>query len=452
LGAQRRKLDASSAWQTVLGELEVGLSKANFTTWFKNTKLLSISEDGVVIGVPNIFTKEWLENKYNKQISEALHKVIPNVKSISYRVGTTKPEETKIDEQEIQLEEIESEKPVGNGNFISKYTFETFVVGDTTKLAFAAAQAVAKNPGEVYNPLFIYGGVGLGKTHLMQAIGNEITEKDPKKKIEYISSEKFTSDFIASLNKQTNSFKDKYRGVDVLLVDDMQFLAGKEQTQVEFFHTFNVLHQAGKQIVIASDRPPKSIPTLEERLRSRFEWGLIVDIQAPDLETRIAILDKKSKSKGFQIPLEALDYIAKQIPNNVRELEGALNRICAYCELNNMEPSLKNVSNILGGLLAGTKRRSLSPKTVVEKTADFFDIGTDEITGSKRDKEIVLPRQVAMYLMREELHLSYPKIAREIGKKDHTTIMHGVEKIEKEIDANERLRQEINLIKERLYM
>jgi chromosomal replication initiator protein len=286
----------------------------------------------------------------------------------------------------------------------------------------------------------------------MQAIGNEITEKDPKKKIEYISSEKFTSDFIASLNKQTNSFKDKYRGVDVLLVDDMQFLAGKEQTQVEFFHTFNVLHQAGKQIVIASDRPPKSIPTLEERLRSRFEWGLIVDIQAPDLETRIAILDKKSKSKGFQIPLEALDYIAKQIPNNVRELEGALNRICAYCELNNMEPSLKNVSNILGGLLAGTKRRSLNPKTVVEKTADFFDIGTDEITGSKRDKEIVLPRQVAMYLMREELHLSYPKIAREIGKKDHTTIMHGVEKIEKEIDANERLRQEINLIKERLYM
>lgn len=448
-------MDTSSAWQTVLGELEVGLSKANFTTWFKNTKLLGITDGDIVIGVPNIFTKEWLENKYHKQISEALHKVIPEIKSISYQVGTVAPKEEIIKEEDSGLiieGEVCSEDVPVDGRFILKYTFDTFVVGDTTKLAFAAAQAVAKNPGEVYNPLFIYGGVGLGKTHLMQAIGNEITKKDPKKKIEYISSEKFTSEFIASLNKQSNNFKDKYRGVDILLVDDMQFLAGKEQTQVEFFHTFNALHQAGKQIVIASDRPPKSIPTLEERLRSRFEWGLIVDIQAPDLETRIAILDKKSKAKGFHIPLEALDYIAKQIPNNVRELEGALNRICAYCELNNMEPSLKNVSNILGGLLAGTKRRTLNPKTVVEKTADFFDIGADEITGSKRDKEIVLPRQVAMYLMREELHLSYPKIAKEIGRKDHTTIMHGVEKIEKEMDMNERLRQEINLIKERLYM
>ncbi|MFA5193657.1 MAG: chromosomal replication initiator protein DnaA [Verrucomicrobiia bacterium] len=448
-------MDTSSAWQTVLGELEVSLSKANFTTWFKNTKLISVNGGHVVIGVPNIFTKEWLENKYNKQIAEALRKALPQVDSIVYQVGGSTPPPEDIPEEVEALvtnQEVAETAPEEAGNLNPKYVFENFVVGDSSKLAYAAAQSVAKNPGTTYNPLFIYGGVGLGKTHLMQAIGHEILKKDPKKKIEYISSEKFTTDFIASLNKQNSGFKDKYRGVDVLMVDDMQFLAGKEQTQVEFFHTFNTLHQSGKQIIIASDRPPRAIPTLEERLRSRFEWGLLVDIQTPDLETRIAILDQKSKIKGYHIPLEALDYIAKQIPNNVRELEGALNRICAYCELNNTQPDLDGVTNILGGLLAGTKRRTLNSKQIIEKTADFFDVDFDEIVGSKRDKEIVLPRQVSMYLIREELHLSYPKIAKEIGRKDHTTIMHGVEKIVHEIDSNERLRQEINLIKERLYM
>jgi chromosomal replication initiator protein len=440
----------------VLGELEVSLSKANFTTWFKNTKLLAVNGGDVIIGVPNIFTKEWLENKYNKQISEALRKALPQVDTIVYQVGSLPSlavEETQNEiETLVATEEANYTTSEEIGSLNPKYVFESFVVGDSSKLAYAAAQSVAKNPGSIYNPLFIYGGVGLGKTHLMQAIGHHILKQDPKKKIEYISSEKFTTDFIASLNKMSSGFKDKYRGVDVLMVDDMQFLAGKEQTQVEFFHTFNTLHQSGKQIIIASDRPPKAIPTLEERLRSRFEWGLLVDIQAPDLETRIAILDQKSKAKGFHIPLEALDYIAKQIPNNVRELEGALNRICAYCELNNTRPDLGTVTNILGGLLAGSKRRTLNAKQIIEKTADFYDIDFDEIVGSKRDKEIVMPRQISMYLIREELHLSYPKIAREIGRKDHTTIMHGVEKIEHEIDSNERLRQEIGLIKERFYM
>jgi chromosomal replication initiator protein len=448
-------LDTSSAWQTVLGELEVSLSKANFTTWFKNTKLLSANGGQVVIGVPNIFTKEWLENKYHKQIAEALRKALPQVDNIIYQVGTNTPMPEELEpaiESFAAGQEALETAPEQHGSLNPKYIFETFVVGDSSKLAYAAAQSVAKNPGSVYNPLFIYGGVGLGKTHLMQAIGHYILKESPKKKIEYVSSEKFTTDFISSLNKQASGFKDKYRGVDVLIVDDMQFLAGKEQTQVEFFHTFNALHQSGKQIIIASDRPPKAIPTLEERLRSRFEWGLLVDIQTPDLETRIAILDQKAKAKGFHIPLEALDYVAKQIPNNIRELEGALNRICAYCELNNTQPNLDSVTNILGGLLAGSKRRTLNSKQVIEKVADFFDVDYDEIVGSKRDKEIVLPRQVAMYLIREELHLSYPKIAKEIGRKDHTTIMHGVEKIEHEIDSNERLRQEINLIKERFYM
>lgn len=448
-------VDTSSVWQTVLGELEVSLSRANFTTWFKNTHLLGYDGGEVVISVPNIFTKEWLENKYHRQISDALRKILPEVTSITYQVGSksaVKKEDLEPVETITVDTKTEETLPETAGKLNPKYTFDSFVVGDTSKLAFAAAQSVAKNPGEIYNPLFIYGGVGLGKTHLMQAIGHEIIKKDPQKKIEYVSSEKFTSDFIASLNKQSSNFKEKYRNVDVLMIDDLQFLAGKEQTQVEFFHTFNALHQARKQIILASDRPPKSIPTLEERLRSRFEWGLIVDIQPPDLETRIAILQRKSQARGINIPLEALDYIARQIQHNIRELEGALNRVCAYCELNNSTPDLSTITNILGGLLAGSKRRGLNPKQILEKTADFYDIGVDEITGKKRDKEIVLPRQVAMYLMREELHLSYPKIATEIGKKDHTTVMHGVEKMEKEIDANEQLRQEISLIRERLFM
>lgn len=450
-------MDISSAWESVLGELEVSLSKANFTTWFKNTQLLMIDKEEAIVGVPNIFTKEWLENKYHKLILESLVKVAPEVKKITYQVGTTVslPKKEKAEES-ISSEETEKElssEPQTVSGLSSRYLFSNFVVGDGSKLAYAAAQSVAKKPGSVYNPLFIYGGVGLGKTHLLQAIGNEVLKNSPKKRVEYVSSEKFTSDFIASLNNNfSRNFKDKYRGVDVLLIDDMQFLAGKEQTQVEFFHTFNTLHQAGKQIVIASDSHPKAIPTLEERLRSRFEWGLIVDIQPPDLETRMAILDQKAKAKGFHIPLEALDYIAKQISSNIRELEGALNRICAYCEFNDTKPTLQVVSSVLAGLITRNKRSSLNPKQIIEKVADFYDINPEDILGKKRDKEIVTPRQIAMYLIREELHLSYPKIARAINKKDHTTIMHGVEKIEKEIDINEQLRQEINLIKERLYM
>jgi chromosomal replication initiator protein len=452
-------VDTSSLWQAALGELEVGLSRANFTTWFKNTSLVSVDDGEAVISVPNIFTKEWLENKYHKQIAEALRKNLPDLKNISYRVGASKKAETvtpTADELAAQENIAGNPEPLPEalGNLNPKYTFDTFVPGDSSKLAFAAAQSVGKNPGVAYNPLFIYGGVGLGKTHLMQAIAHEILKNSPKKKIEYVSSEKFTSDFIEIVRtgKNSNEFKNKYRNIDVLLVDDIQFLGGREQTQVEFFHTFNALHQAGKQVIIASDRPPKAIATLEERLRSRFEWGLIVDIQPPDLETRIAILQRKSQAKGMVIPLDALDYIARQIPHNVRELEGALNRVMAYCELNNTTCDISTVTTMLGSLLAGSKRRGVTAKQIMEKTADFYDIGFDEITGPKRDKEIVLPRQVAMYLMREELHLSYPKIAAEIGKKDHTTIMHGVEKIEKELDANEQLRQEIGLVRERLFM
>ncbi len=453
-------MEKEQVWKSVLGELEISLSKANFTTWFKNTQIVSIEDDVVVVGVPNVFTKEWLEKKYHPQILEALAHSLPSAKTIEYRVGSLKTLEKevtqkeaikKIEEEVHENEELEDVR-VSTGDMNPKYTLDTFVVGNSNKLAFAACQSVAENPGTKYNPLFIYGGVGLGKTHLMQAVGNAIHKKSPDKKVVYVTSEKFTNDFVAGItNRKTDAFKDKYRKVDVLLVDDIQFLAGKETTQEEFFHTFNALQQANKQIILASDRPPKAIPTLEERLRSRFEWGLIVDIQPPDLETRIAILQRKSQLRGYAVSLEVLDYIARNIQNNIRELEGALNRILAYCELNGSQPGLEVAKTVLTSLIAGSRRRGFTARQIVEKVANFYDISVNEILGTKRDKEIVLPRQIAMYLMREELQLSYPKIARELGKKDHTTAIHSCDKIEKELDNNEVLRHEIGLIKERLY-
>jgi len=453
-------MEKEQIWKSVLGELEVSLSKANFTTWFRNTQIVSLCGDKAVVGVPNVFTKEWLEKKYHTQIQDAMSHIVPEVKTIEYRVGSIKTLEKEVSEKEaikkVEEEVHEAEEmtdaKASIGGLNPKYTLDTFVVGSSNKLAFAACQSVAENPGTKYNPLFIYGGVGLGKTHLMQAVGNAIHRKNTNKKVVYVTSEKFTNDFISSItDKKTNGFKDKYRKADVLLVDDMQFLAGKEQTQEEFFHTFNALHQANKQIIIASDRPPKAIPTLEERLRSRFEWGLLVDIQPPDLETRIAILQRKSQARGYAVQLEVLDYIARNIQNNIRELEGALNRILAYCELNGGQPSLETAKSVLSSLITGSRRRGFTPRQIVEKVANFYDLSVNEILGTKRDKEIVLPRQISMYLMREELQLSYPKIARELGKKDHTTAIHSCDKIEKELDHNEVLRHEIGLIRERLY-
>lgn len=450
-------MDNKSLWQAVLGELEVTLSRANFTTWFKNTCILSKESGDIVIGVPNVFTKEWLENKYNAQVMGALRNVIGEVGTVTYKVGSIetikKAEEAPIKENEsFDIGLIEEDKgPRTSLN--PRYIFENFIVGESNKLAFAASQAVSKTPGSNYNPLFVYGGVGLGKTHLMQAVGNALKKTNPKKSVIYVTSEKFTNDFISSIqNKKTGEFKNKYRTADVLLVDDMQFIAGKEQTQEEFFHTFNALHQGNKQIVLASDRPPKAIPTLEERLRSRFEWGLMVDIQPPDLETRIAILQKKAILKGWDFPLEVMDYISRNIQQNIRELEGALNRIIAFCELNSSKPTLDTAKQVLGNILSNTKKRGISPRQILEQTANFYDLKMDEILGKKRDKEIVVPRQIAMYLLREELEFSYPKIARELKKKDHTTAIHACDKIEKEMDSNESLRYEISLIKERLYM
>jgi len=453
-------MDKEQLWNAVLGELEVSLSKANFTTWFKNTSIVSMDGEKIVVGVPNVFTKEWLEKKYNADIFDSLRHNLPEVRKVEYRVGSIKNLEKELSEkenlkkieEEVKEEEVKEEVQVASGDLNPKYTFDNFIVGNSNKLAFAACQSVATDLGSKYNPLFIYGGVGLGKTHLMQAVGLAIQKRDKKKKIVYVTSEKFTNDFISSISeKRTTAFKDKYRKTDVLMVDDMQFLAGKEQTQEEFFHTFNALHQANKQIILASDRPPKAIPTLEERLRSRFEWGLTVDIQHPDLETRIAIVQRKAQARGYVVPLDVCDFIARSVQHNIRELEGALNRILAYCELNDSQPSLDVTKNVLNTLINSPRRKNFTAKHVIEKVADFYDISMSEVLGPKRDKEIVLPRQIAMYLLREELHLSFPKIAQELGKKDHTTAIHSCDKIEKELEFNEPLRHELSLIRERIY-
>jgi len=445
-----KKLDEKETWQAALGELEVVLSKANYTTWFKDTFILEMSEEKLTIGVPNTFTKEWLENKYHPQIFDTLKKIHPEIKEIDYSVATTAF--PKSSPQIISQKNEETVPYKEHPTLNSKYIFDNFIVGNSNRLAAATAQAVTAKPGVVYNPLFIYGGVGLGKTHLIQAIGNEIIAKNPKKKVIYVPCEKFTNEFIQSISSgKINEFKKSYRDIDVLLVDDIQFLSGKEGTQEEFFHTFNSLHQTNRQIVITSDRVPKAIPQLEDRLSSRFGMGMVADIQAPNLEMRQAILSSKCEEKNYSIPEEVLDYIAQNIESNIRELEGAVNRIFSYCQLNKIEPSEDIAIKVLEDIIV-SRGKNLSVEKILKAACDFFNISHDDILSTRRNKELVWPRQIVMYLLRHEMSLSYPKIGRELNKKDHTTIIHGVEKIEKELARNNDLRKELTLIKEKLNM
>ncbi len=443
-------------WRAALGELELLITKANFTTWFKNTFIADLNDRQVVIGVPNGFTKAWLETKYHPAIQKALQNAMQHdVATIEYRVETRQPAQhqsttTQTDGQSLPVKTIPD--AAGKTGLDRRYAFEHFIVGKGNELAHAAARAVAEKPGQVYNPLFLYGGVGLGKTHLMQAIGNDILARDPKRRVLYVSSEKFTNEFIQAVSRgSAEKFKNFYRGVDVLLIDDIQFLSGKEGTQEEFFHTFNALHQANKQIVVSSDRPPKSIPALEARLVSRFEWGMIADIAQPDLETRIAILEAKCREKSFHLPLDILQYIARTVQSNVRELEGALNRIIAFHSLNKTTPTLESVQGLIGSLAQSARRGGLSPKQVVVSVAEFYDVSVEDLVGSSRKKELVEPRQISMFIMREELHSSFPAIGHELGGRDHTTAMHACTKIAALAEKNEKIKQDIVLIKQRLY-
>ncbi len=453
-------MDKEKTWHAILGELELSISKASFTTWFKNTHIIDIEKDCVLIAVPNGFTKRWLENKYNKKILEALNNVLSdqNIKRLIFKISQevkNKPEIKKVNIKEINISRPTSNSPMGNGfNLNEKYDFNSFITGKQNELAKAAAMAVAKDPGKIYNPLFLYGEVGLGKTHLMHAIGNEIQKNISNCKLIYVSSENFTNDFVKSIQSgSTDDFKKKYREADILLVDDIQFMKGQERTQEEFFHTFNALYQQNKQIVISSDRPPKSLPAIEDRLTSRFESGMIADIGHPDLETRVAILRSKIEEKNihFDIADDVINYIANVARNNVRELEGALNRIIAVNQLSKEDITLESVKNILGKISPKQTTVGLTAKKVLKKVSEYFDITLEKLTGSSRKKELVVPRQICMFLMRQELNASYPNIGSELGGRDHTTAIHAFNKIAEEMKTNEKIKNDIELIKQRLY-
>ena len=441
-------------WQAVLAQIQLNISPANFATWFKNTEIASQKEGQVIISTPNSFVKEWLENKYGKNIFKILHSLDERIKEVNFgisksglrilkRVPVSIPKDGQLEFQELEIDRRTSLNP--------RYTFENFIIGPFNELAQAAAFASAKNPGQVYNPLFIYGGVGVGKTHLLQAVGNEAIKNFPSKKVQYLPSEKFTSEVVTAIRtREIENFKVKCQKVDVLILDDVQFLAGKEKTQEEFFHTFNALYERNKQIVLSSDRPPKAIPALTERLRSRFEGGMIADIGYPDYETRIAILKAKCLERSTDFPEEVLNYIATNIQKNIRELEGALNRLVAYQKLNGQPPDLDATKTLLKSLILSPSK-VVSVKKIIQAVADFYDLKEKEILSSSRKKEVVKPRQVVMYLLREELKSSFPFIGRRCGGKDHTTALHAYGKVVRELEKSEQLGEELTLIKQRIF-
>lgn len=449
-------------WQAVLGEIELSVSRASFLTWFKNTQLLRRTDEMLVVGVPNVFIKQQLERKFNELIASTLKKngVIPE--HIEYKIHSIIVKRSSENEEQesplfSQVAPQATAKPMVSSlthayrqGLNERYIFDNFVVGAGNELAYAACQAIVADPGKKYNPLFLYGGVGIGKTHLIQAVGNAVLAATPSARVVYVSSEQFVQEFVDSLRYKKNAdFAAFYRGADVLIVDDVQFLAGKEKIQEEFFHTFNALHQGNKQIIISSDKLPRDIPTLEERLRSRFVWGMTIDMQTPDFETRCAIIQSKAQGHEVVLSIEVVEFLANNVQTNIRELEGALNQLLAFCEMRELEPNLEVALGLLGQIKSRPKH--LSARQVVERTARHFQIPLEDIIGPKRDKDIVVPRQVAMYILRSELHLSFPKIARELGRKDHTTAIHSVEKIEKESAIDADMRNAINEIKEKLY-
>ncbi len=458
-------MQSEELWQTALSEIELFISKANFITWFKNTEIISNIDGVIIISVPNGFAKEWLENKYNAYILKALKNIDSNIKTVSCVIATPK-EPLRPLRREPMVDAIVAPQNYNNpknqerktftvnleNNLNPKYVFENFIVGGNNELAHAACVAVSQNLGKIYNPLFIYGGVGLGKTHLIQSIGNEILRKDPNYKVKYITSERFTTELINSLQEQKiNEFKEYYQKIDILIIDDIQFISGKEKTQEEFFHIFNYLYQLNKQIVLSSDRPPKAIQILEERLRSRFEGGMIADVSKPDLETRIAILQKKVADENLEISQEALNFIAANIKNNIRELEGALNRLIVSAQLTKKEITLDFTRNQLSELISSGKKKGITYKQILKAISSFYDITLEDLVLKNRKKEVVRPRQVAMYLMRSELQFSYPGIGEKLGGRDHTTAIHAFEKISKSLMSDEKLSEEISQIREQLY-
>ncbi len=459
--------DLSIVWQSVLEEVKNDLSEANFKTWFLSTKLESLdpSEKFAVISTPNNFVSKNLQERYFGRVITAFQKLTPSIeiKNLDFKVAgsrqnsarknTAQQDSRDSSKRQSTSYKINARKRDPRGAVLPinpKYTFNNFVVGSSNELAYTVAETIAREPGQRYNPLFVYGGAGLGKTHLIQAVANTILAADPNKNIVYTSTQTYINDFLDSIrNKATSNFTETYNNADVLIIDDIQFIAGKDKTMEEFFHTFNILHQNNKQIIISADQPPRSIPTLPDRLRSRFEWGMIVDVQSPDFETRCAIIQAKAKTQNIELDYETVEFIATNIKDNIRELEGALNQILVLCQVQNIKPDLDLVKNILKSSTKTQKRFTYQHITTV--CCEHFGIEESDVLSSRRDKDIALTRQIAMYLMRTELKLSLPKIATAVGRKDHTTALHSINKITKNIDEDFSLRRHINAIRQKLY-
>ncbi len=449
-------MDAKQVWRAALGELQVSLSPANFETWLKDTALVSVDDSRFRVAVPNGFAKDWLETRYRSLICQTLARVVGYSVNVDFEVreGLTAAAEESPSQVPPPVR-LEPGRVGGEGGSVSlnaRYTFRNFIVGSANRLAHAASLSVAERPGHAYNPLFLYGGVGLGKTHLMHAIGNQVITRFPRKKVVYATSEKFTNEFITSIQQgKIDEFRARYRRIDLLLIDDIQFIADKERTQEEFFHTFNAIHDDAKQIVLSSDRPPKQIVTLEERLRSRFEWGLIADLTAPDLETRIAILRAKAEEQSVPISSEALEFIARKVASNIRELEGALIRIVAYANMNGRPLTADLAQAVLSNVLYQPKRHAVTPERIAQAVSDYYGVALEQLKGQKRDRAIVMPRQIAMYLMRAETDVSLLRIGAELGNRDHSTVLHACDKIDRESAENEELRRELAAVRELIY-
>jgi chromosomal replication initiator protein len=439
-------MKAELAWQAALGQLQMEMPKAAFDTWVRNAEFISYEDGSFIIGVSNAYARDWLESRLASTVTRSLTGIMNRTVEVRFVVWQNSSEAIEPQESLEPVEPMPNSTP--NSSLNSRYSFDNFVVGPSNRLAHAASQAVAEKPALAYNPLFLYGGVGLGKTHLLHAIGNQCHQNDLQ--VLYVSSEEFTNDLINAIRSHTTqAFREKYRRIDVLLVDDIQFIAGKESTQEEFFHTFNTLHGQNKQIVISSDRPPKALVTLAERLCSRFEWGLAADIQPPDFETRLAILRSKADRLGCQVSYEIMELIARRVQSNIRQLEGALTRVAAFADFSGLPMTMQLVETCLADLLP--RRSKVQPDEVVRRVADTYGVSVENLLGESRSRQIAFPRQIAMYLLREEANISLPQIGDVLGGRDHTTILYGCEKIADMLERDDRLRRQVIDIKDRLY-
>ncbi len=442
-------MKAEQAWQAAMGQLQIEMPRAAFDTWVRHAEFLAYEDGCFIIGAPNAYACDWLQSRLTSAVGRLLTGLMGRSVQVRFTVWQNPNSGEQItDQEDIDLNPQTHSISPQNGSLNPRYTFENYVVGANNRLAHAASLAVADRPAVAYNPLFLYGGVGLGKTHLLHAIGNVCHERGLQ--VLYVSAEEFTNDLINAIRSQnTQAFREKYRRIDVLLIDDIQFIAGKESTQEEFFHTFNTLHGQNKQIVISSDRPPKALVTLEERLRSRVEWGLTVDIQPPDLETRIAILRHKAEKNGYAIPNDLLERLARRVQSNIRELEGVLNRVAAYAQLSGAPITPQLIDTVLSDFLP--PRQEIKPDEVIETICQLYNIPRQRLLSAERSREVALPRQIAMYLLHKEAGCSLPQIGELLGGRDHTTILYGCEKIEDLLERDEQLRRQLNQIREQLF-